>query len=154
MPEDISITNNKEGVGSGSGRGSIETEIAELSQKISEKRKLLETEVGVIEEREVVRQALAEKITPSITSSTTTTTSSQTTTPAIGTHTKTTPSYLDTLDEESVAEVQRLVGIVFDKGFDEAIKEAGKNEPFIIDAFHDALVDRLYDELKSRGIVK
>ena len=44
--------------------------------------------------------------------------------------------------------------MVFEKGLEVALKEAGKQTPFIEDAFHDALVDKLLPELKKRGIVK
>ena len=43
---------------------------------------------------------------------------------------------------------------VFSKGLKQALVSVQVEEPFIIDAFHDALVDRLYDELKTRGIIK
>lgn len=146
MSEEISTR-----ISTGSDRGSIEAEIAELSKRIDEKRKLLETEAGVVEEKEVVRQAVAEKISPSMPVSTN---SSATATATVPPKSSSKTSYLDGLDKESVEQIQSLVALVFEKGFDAAIQEVSLMEPFIIDAFHDALVDRLYDELKSRGLVK
>ena len=47
--------------------------------------------------------------------------------------------------------LQKLVDIAFERGLLEAITEARKtNDPYVIDAFHDALVDKLYEELIRR----
>jgi hypothetical protein len=47
--------------------------------------------------------------------------------------------------------VQELVNLVFNKGLDEGIKEASKtNNSALIDAFHDILVDELYNTLLER----
>ncbi len=47
--------------------------------------------------------------------------------------------------------LQRLVDLAFAKGLLEAIREARKaNDPYLLDSFHDALVDKLYDELVRR----
>ena len=48
-----------------------------------------------------------------------------------------------------------LVSLVFDKGLSEAISVAKKlNNPAILDEFHDILVDRYYQELVDKKIVK
>ena len=62
--------------------------------------------------------------------------------------------YLDNLDEESINKVQLLVNETFNKGIKKTIEEIQHEEAFIIDAYHDALVDKLYEELKARGVVK
>ncbi|OGG39787.1 hypothetical protein A2116_00885 [Candidatus Jorgensenbacteria bacterium GWA1_49_17] len=66
------------------------------------------------------------------------------------------PGYLQDgeRNEGAIKEVEDLVDMVFEKGLEVALKEAGKQPPFIEDAFHDALVDKLLPELKKRGIVK
>ena len=43
--------------------------------------------------------------------------------------------------------------MVAGKGIKKAIEEAKKNSAFVLDAFHDALVDKMHDELKERGII-
>ncbi|MBI5732803.1 hypothetical protein HY967_02475 [Candidatus Jorgensenbacteria bacterium] len=65
------------------------------------------------------------------------------------------PSYLalDKNHPEVKREVEGLVGIVFQEGLDKAINTARTRSPFVEDAFHDALVDRLLPELKKRGII-
>ncbi|MFH1161791.1 MAG: hypothetical protein V1696_00740 [Candidatus Jorgensenbacteria bacterium] len=51
-------------------------------------------------------------------------------------------------------EVERLVDLVFDKCLSAGIREAKRHGPFVQDAFHDALVDKLLPELEKRGILK
>lgn len=66
------------------------------------------------------------------------------------------PNYLlnSEIAETVRTEVSHLIELVYDKGLDDAIKESKKHSPFVIDAFHDALVDKLMPELEKRGIVK
>lgn len=65
------------------------------------------------------------------------------------------PAYLSGSggETEVKAEVELLVNIVFEKGIEKAIAEAKKKPPFIADAFHDALVDKILPELKKRGVI-
>lgn len=134
----------------------IEQEIAELAKRIQEKRKILEEQNGIIEEKDLVRSAVAEGISKSplsqTSSSSQTAQKAATTTASSGQ--KADASYLDTLDEESGAEVNRLIDVAFTKGIATAFSEVSKDEPYIMDAFHDVLVDRLYEDLKKKGIVK
>lgn len=52
-------------------------------------------------------------------------------------------------------QVQALVNMAFDTSIDSAIKAAKEtNNPALIDAFHDILVDELYDHLVERGKLK
>ena len=50
--------------------------------------------------------------------------------------------------------VEELVAQAFDKGLEDAIRAAKRCDPFIEDAFHDALTEQLIPELKRRGILK
>ncbi|MBI1755139.1 hypothetical protein HYR65_02545 [Candidatus Azambacteria bacterium] len=59
------------------------------------------------------------------------------------------------LSEDAKKEIQEkllhLVDIAFERGLLEAVNAARKeNDPYLLDAFHDALVDKLYDELIRR----
>ena len=47
-----------------------------------------------------------------------------------------------------------LLDLAFHHGIEKANSEAKKSSPFIVDAFHDALVTKLYPELQKRGIVE
>jgi hypothetical protein len=135
------------------GAGVIEAEIAELSQLIDKKRKLLEEQKGIVEDKEVVRQAVGERISSHIPTGTSTFVPVK---PAQTTQTtkKVGASYLDDLDGESIDRLNHLLGIVFDKGIKDAVGAAMYMEPFMLDALHDALVEKFYDELKKLGKVK
>ena len=50
-------------------------------------------------------------------------------------------------------EVEYLVDVALHKGVETALNEASKASPYVLDAVHDALVGKLYPELKRRGIV-
>ncbi|MBN2197681.1 hypothetical protein JW698_00565 [Candidatus Wolfebacteria bacterium] len=64
------------------------------------------------------------------------------------------PDYLNnSSDEEVKKQVERLIEIVFNQGLEKAIKEAIKSGGFVLDAFHDALTDKLYDEIKKRNLI-
>ncbi|MBI2278916.1 MAG: hypothetical protein HYU81_02540 [Candidatus Brennerbacteria bacterium] len=64
------------------------------------------------------------------------------------------PSYLSGESPEVRMEVERLVSLALDEGIAPAVAAAAKHPPFVLDAFHDALVDKLMPELERRGIVK
>lgn len=67
----------------------------------------------------------------------------------IGIGTAEPPSYLS---DELKVKVQDLVNLAFNKGLAEAVKEVSKmNNAALLDAFHDVLVDQLYDVLVERG---
>ena len=57
-----------------------------------------------------------------------------------------------TNDEGVKNQVKVLSDIAFEKGLDAAIEEAKKlNNPYILDEFHDTLVDELYKKLVEAG---
>ncbi|NCN53238.1 hypothetical protein GW950_02110 [Candidatus Wolfebacteria bacterium] len=64
------------------------------------------------------------------------------------------PKYLDESTEDIQSTVRNLIGIALEKGIDESIKEAKKYGPFILDALHDALTAKVYNDLKSKGKLK
>ncbi|MFA5023307.1 MAG: hypothetical protein WC385_00810 [Candidatus Paceibacterota bacterium] len=139
----------------------LEQEIAELQKMITAKRDELEKQGGIVEEKELVRQSVKEmfldKTVPATsTPATTQADAGQTqTVPSTGA-TQTVPpngSYLDYLDPQTADTINKLIGEIQTKGIAPVIDEAAGQEPFVIDAFHDALVDKLYDELKERGLV-
>ncbi|MBI5139908.1 MAG: hypothetical protein HZA94_00435 [Candidatus Vogelbacteria bacterium] len=137
-------------------KNSIEAEIAELSQKIVEKRKQLESKSGVVEERELPRSAIGEQLGQAVVSppSTSVASSSQPKPGMVSFDPAGGKSYLDYLSDESREIVTSLVSIAFDKGINEAIKVAEAQEPFILDAFHDVLRDKVFQEMKTRGLIR
>jgi hypothetical protein len=61
------------------------------------------------------------------------------------------PSYLSQESPEVKVEVERLVALALEEGITPAVTEAAKHSPFVLDALHDALVDKLLPELERRG---
>ena len=109
---------------------SPEAEIQYLEQKILEKKKELDSQPH----REVVSRVLKEHsdtIAPPVSSSTSSSTS-------------------DVL----ASDIAQLVQIAFQDGITSAVRRARQtHNPYLIDAFHDALVDRFLDEMKKKGIL-
>lgn len=124
-------------------------EIAQLERQLQEKRAALgqsREDIGeTLPQKELVREVVKEKIQEHIPSyQPTTSLPVQPTIPTSGHQ----PSYL-------LAElkdlVQGFINMVFDKSLGEAIKEVSKTDNMaLIDAFHDALTDELYDALVER----
>ncbi|PIU98663.1 hypothetical protein COS61_00160 [Candidatus Wolfebacteria bacterium CG03_land_8_20_14_0_80_40_12] len=63
------------------------------------------------------------------------------------------PDYLKDSPAEIKLQVEKLVDSVFHQGIEKTVKQANQAGPFILDAFHDALTDKLYEELKRRNLV-
>ena len=61
--------------------------------------------------------------------------------------------YLQEESPEVRLKIEELVDVAFHKGIDASIAEAKKYGPFIIDALHDTLTTKLYEELKSRNLL-
>lgn len=68
--------------------------------------------------------------------------------------TATLPDYLLTEPDQIKDRVEHLITMAFSEGIERSLKEAAKSGPFILDAFHDALTSKLYEELNKRGLLK
>lgn len=64
------------------------------------------------------------------------------------------PNYLEKESPEVKNKIEKLIMLTFNSGLDEAIKQAGMSGPFVLDALHDALTSKLYNELKKRKLLK
>ncbi len=64
------------------------------------------------------------------------------------------PGYLQAEPPDVKLKVEKLLDLALHKGIKQAAEEARNTVPLVMDAFHDALVDKLYDELKVRGLLK
>jgi len=137
--------------------GALEQEIAQIERDLASKRAALEKqkEAGAIpevpHEKETLREIIGERISPSTVPTPqpvpTPTPQPAPTAPAVEP-----PSYLS---EELKNKVQELVNDAFSKTIDDAIKKAqAVNNAALLDAFHDALVDELYNYLVERGKLK
>ncbi len=120
----------------------IEQEIAQLEKQIQEKRANFEQNTEQKEtptDREILRQVVGEKLQQHM----------PTYSPPI--KTKQDDAGASYLAPEIKEQVQELVNIVFQNSLGDAIKQAAKfGNPALIDAFHDVLVDQLYDVLLER----
>lgn len=55
-------------------------------------------------------------------------------------------------EKQHTPEIEALIQIAFDKGITKAIEEAkAKNDPHLLDDFHDALIDQFYQKLIEAG---
>lgn len=129
----------------------LEQEISELEKTLAQKRETLEhqKEGGQIEEvphdKEILRETIKERI------QTMPTMPEPAPQPLLPPSAET-PSYLL---EELRPKVQGLVNLAFEKSIDEAIKTAKASQnSALIDAFHDALVDEMYNYLVERKKLK
>jgi len=106
-----------------------------------------------ISEREIVKEAI-QTFAEDVTKNEIATPSSVQSTPQ--TNSSPLPSYLE--KEEGREEIKHIVEELIEKALshdlEKAVRDAKKYSPFIEDAFHDALVDKLVPELKKRGILK
>jgi hypothetical protein len=130
------------------GQKAIEQEIANLEQQLEKKKTALrESGRESLPEKELVREVVGEEIQQKAPS------------PSIGQKkpsddsvSQCQPSYLSPELKDSV---QALVDIVFSRGLKDAIATALKTKnPALLDAFHDAITDELYDEMVSRNKIE
>jgi hypothetical protein len=63
------------------------------------------------------------------------------------------PAYMDTAAPAAKLEVEDLLRMAFKDGITKATHAAQRSNPFILDAFHDALAGKLHEELKKRKII-
>ena len=135
------------------GMTTIQEQIAQLEKEIQEKRASLEPQAPNSEttssDKEMLRQVIGEKIQQQQPASS----------GAAPVVPKSAPSgqNISSDDQPSYAtpalqdQVQKLVNTAFSQGIDDAIHQAvASNNAALIDAFHDVLVDQLYNELLMR----
>ncbi|MEK7151086.1 MAG: hypothetical protein AAB784_00015 [Patescibacteria group bacterium] len=136
--------------------GLLEQEIAQIERDLASKRAALEEQqrAGTIKdlphEKETLREVVREQYAmpaPTVQQPTPLASSGQTITPPPPVADS--PSYLS---PELKEKVQELVNVAFSQTPDAAIKQAlATNNAALIDAFHDALIDELYNHLLERG---
>lgn len=124
----------------------VEKDIERLGKEVAEKQKSLE--YRGLSEKELIKQTLKPIIKSGAVSQPSVAAGAQ---PA--SDNQTLPNYLKDSPAEIKLQVKKLVDSVFHQGIEKAVKEASKNSAFILDAFHDALTDKLYDELKKRKLI-
>jgi len=124
-----------------------EQEIVELERKLAEKKQELEEKKEVKQEKEIIKEIIKEK----------------TEKPAPLKATTVAPSVQKVIvkkvkelkGQEKERQIQLLTDLAFEKGVAHATEVAKKLEdPYILDEFHDTLVDELYSYLAEQGKLK
>lgn len=135
----------------------IEEQLKSLQKEYEAKRQVLEVQKETGEKKELphpketLHEVVGEKIQETAPSSAPPVTPIQPSAPPPPQISEP-PSYLS---PELKDKIQQLVNDVFTIGLDKTIQEIHKiNNPALTDAFHEALVDKLFPELVKRGIIK
>lgn len=122
--------------------GSLEQEIAELEKQLAQKRAL----IGAEKEQPLEQILAAEKPTPAAAAATAPAAPVSTAGAAIK------PAARDLKDLEKNQQLKNLVDLAFQKGIAYATDIAREmNDPYLMDEFHDTLIDQLHKELVERG---
>lgn len=103
--------------------------------------------------KEVLREALREKIYPAAAPPS----AAPNERPAPGTPQRGSgflPDYAASLAPAVRLKIERLLDFAWHQGIEKAAREAEKEGSFFLDAFHDALTEKLYDEFVKRGLIK
>ncbi len=132
---------------------SLENDLRRLTVEIGERRPQAEKEE--LPERQLVKKSLEVFWPPEMTQSVAP--AAEKTEEMVSAKPGFLPGYLkaEPDSEEAVnRKIENLVAIAFDKGVAEAWQAASRENPFVVDAFHDALIDKLMPELKKRGVIK
>lgn len=123
-------------------RESLETEISLLNEQIEQKRAQLERENKVVSDKELIKDVLVDQQVKVVSSN------------QLDDDTDDGNSYLNNLGSEVAEVVNGLVDQVFKQGLNKTLKSTKKLSALELDAFHDTLTDRFYDELSARGFIK
>jgi len=126
------------------GTNIIEKEIADLSVAIQEKRAQLERERGsAVEASEALHHVVSEKL-------------AMAPTPAPQANhlaSQKTKSYLDDLDPIDTEKINSYIDLIPKQGLEKTINQVKNESAYLLDAFHDALVDKLKEELKKQNLI-
>lgn len=134
----------------------LESEIQDLERRLAEKREALQALGATKHEKEIIHEALAEDISEHAPEhspkSYVFTQSDDSTSGSTTVSDDDTPSYED---PELKDEVRELVAYAFAENIEKATKKAAATgNPALIDAFHDVLVDELYDYMIQKGTIE
>lgn len=123
----------------------LEQDIERLSKEITEKRNLLEHKD--LSEKELIKQTLQPIVKP-------TTKIDESAVQSTGQREEIfLPDYLKDSPAEIKLQVEKLINSVFHQGIEKAAQQASQAGAFILDAFHDALTDKLHEELNRRKMI-
>ncbi|MEX0910187.1 MAG: hypothetical protein WDZ73_00305 [Candidatus Paceibacterota bacterium] len=123
----------------------VEKELTAIGQKIEHERQRLEAENNIVEAESITKQVMRDDL--GIKGDNRLLESDF--------NADTRDSYIDTLAPENLEKVKAKIDYLFTHGLKKGVEAArAELSPLELDAFHDSLVGRLYEELKNRGLVK
>lgn len=125
----------------------LEADIRRLSQEVKDKKSLPEHKNT--SERELLKQALY----PHVQNYTQNTPASITPDDAAKVEMEVLPDYLKDSPDDIKLKVEELVDVAFKRGIEKGADEARKYGPFIFDAYHDAITDKVYEEMEKRKMI-
>ena len=143
----------------------IKQEIVALEEILREKKRELEAKEelapsGVEGEKELLKKAVKEHIERARETPPAPPVSSLPNAQPLPSLTPSEPSQWQPVDDPLAGldhreQIEELASIAFSKGIVEAVNVARRaNNPHLLDEFHDALVDRLYDYLVQESIIE
>lgn len=118
----------------------LEKDIAGLSEEVRNRQEKLPS--PETSQREILKTVIREKIQAQPSPA-----------PSVSAQPSSLPQYLKEESPEVRLKVEELVQLALTKGIDVSIDEAKKFGPFLLDALHDTLTSKMYDELKSRKLI-
>ncbi|KKS82253.1 MAG: hypothetical protein UV58_C0011G0007 [Candidatus Wolfebacteria bacterium GW2011_GWC1_43_10] len=62
-------------------------------------------------------------------------------------------AYAASADVNSKTKVERLIKLTLEKGLASGVNFAQKEDPYILDLYHDSLADKMLEEMKSRKLI-
>lgn len=125
----------------------LEADIQKLSKELAEKKQLLEHRD--LSERDIIKKILY----PIIKQMPATSQQSDVSIQMSDISSQNLPDYLKDSPDDIKLQVEKLIDLAINYGVEKAARTAGQLNAFIVDAFHDAITDKLYDELKNRKIL-
>ena len=127
----------------------VHKEIAELEKRLIEKKQELKKEAD-FHDREVIKEVLKEKLEKPALPKTTPLAA-----PSTAPKQPIIKKAKELKGEKKERQAQLLADLAFEKGVSHATEVAKKlDDPFILDEFHDTLVDELYNYLVEQGKLK
>lgn len=123
----------------------LESDIKKLSVEIAEKKNLAEHKN--LSDKELVKAALRPTIKQAAIQQQVFQPQTQNIQSAV------LPDYLKDSPADIKLQVEKFIDLAFHQGIEKAAKAASQSSTFILDAFHDALTDKLYEELKQRKLI-
>jgi hypothetical protein len=128
----------------------VHEEVVELEKRLAEKKKeLVEREEVEQHDREIIKEVLKEKLEKPTVSKATPPAAPLPTPKAVVKKAK------ELKGEKKERQIQLLTDLAFEKGVSHATEVAKKlDDPFILDEFHDTLVDELHNYLVEQGKLK